>query len=58
MNNTATRTARPNVDWTAPAVEVIDALTEIWFEAHPKADPDTAFEKAEAWADRMFHRYG
>jgi hypothetical protein len=50
-------TARPAVDFTAPAVEVIDALIEVWFKANPKANPDTAFDRAEAYADMMFHRY-
>jgi len=44
------------IDWTASAVDLMDALMDRWYDAHGDDEHDRLAE-AEAWAERMFGRY-
>lgn len=47
-----------DIDWTGPAVNINDALIEIWFERHPEVGrDDRSLPDAEAWADEMFAKH-
>lgn len=47
-----------DIDWTGPAVDIVDALVEIWFARRPeRASDDTAFDEANEWADEMFAKH-
>jgi hypothetical protein len=47
-----------DIDWTGPAVDIVDALVEIWFERHPnRAGDDIAHDEANEWADEMFAKH-
>ena len=45
------------IDWTDPAVDIIDELTAWWYEANPSIAHDDAMILAEGWAERVFTRY-
>ena len=46
-----------NIDWTAPATEIMDELVEAWYEKHGYDENDEKLEEAEAWAETQLARY-
>jgi hypothetical protein len=45
-----------DIDWTGPAVDIVDALVDIWFQRRHWVSRDDSDKLAEAelWADEMF----
>jgi hypothetical protein len=48
----------PDIDWSAPAIDIIDELVELWFERHPEVtDIEGAFDRANLWAESLFEKH-